>query len=151
MAKVQRPSQFKMITFWRRRHTLKGSLGQTGIETQTMVERLSSYFQKKNQSLTRSWPLNWRGCFGQGVEWDAPLGLDFGLAFGGFTIWPSKLRGRGSSWPKIWTLDLAFGGFTLCTAEGSTYYDLLAFFSPFIWTPNKVWPLNSTASWLRWP
>jgi hypothetical protein len=28
----------------------------------------------------------------------------------------------------IWTLGLAFGGFTLCVAEGSTYYILLAIF-----------------------
>ena len=27
------------------------------------------------------------------------MGLDFGLAFGGFTLWPSKSRGRGSSPP----------------------------------------------------
>ena len=36
-------------------------------------------FSIKNQSLTRSWPLDWRGCFGQGMKWDAHLGLDFGL------------------------------------------------------------------------
>jgi hypothetical protein len=40
MAKVQRPSQLKMITFWRRRRTLEGSLGRTG----TMVERPSVSF-----------------------------------------------------------------------------------------------------------
>ena len=43
-----------------------------------MVERPSIFFIK-NQSLTRSWPLDWRGCFEQGIKWDAPLGLDFGL------------------------------------------------------------------------
>jgi hypothetical protein len=32
----------------------------------------------KNQSLTRAWPLDWRGYFEQGIKWDAPLGLDFG-------------------------------------------------------------------------
>jgi hypothetical protein len=46
------------------------------------------------------------------------LPLDFGLwtlglAFGGFTLWPSKSRGPGNSWPKNWTLDLTFGSFTL--------------------------------------
>jgi hypothetical protein len=58
------------------------------------------FFIKKNQSLTRSWPFDWRGYFEQGIKWDAPLGL-------------------------------AFGGFTLCPAEGSTYYILLAmYFQP---------------------
>ena len=32
-----------------------------------------------NQSLTRSWPLYWRGYFEQGIKWHAPLSLDFGL------------------------------------------------------------------------
>ena len=31
-----------------------------------------SFFSFKNQPLTRSWPLDWRGCFGQGIKWDAP-------------------------------------------------------------------------------
>jgi hypothetical protein len=44
MAKVQRPSYFKMIAFLRRQHSLEGSLGWTGMETQTMVERLSVSF-----------------------------------------------------------------------------------------------------------
>ena len=29
-----------------------------------------------------------------------------GLVFGGFTLWPSKLRGHGTSWSKVWTLGL---------------------------------------------
>jgi hypothetical protein len=52
---------------------------------------------------------------------------------------------------KGWTLDLAFGGFTLCPAEGSTYYILLAIFSSFLRTLNKLWPLNPTASQLGRP
>ena len=38
-------------------------------------------FSLKKQSLTRSWPLDSRGCFEQGIKWDAPLDLDFGLDF----------------------------------------------------------------------
>jgi hypothetical protein len=76
-AKVQRPLQFKMITFWRRRRTLKESLGRTGMETQTMVKSPLVFFIKKSKTLTISWPLDWRGCFGQGVKWEAPL--SFGL------------------------------------------------------------------------
>jgi hypothetical protein len=44
-----------------------------------MVERPSVFFSLKNQSLTRPWPLEWRGYFEQGIKWGAPLGLDFGL------------------------------------------------------------------------
>ena len=52
------------------------------METQIMVERPSGFFHEKNQPLTRSSfrrLLDWRGCFGQGIKWDAPLDLDFGL------------------------------------------------------------------------
>jgi hypothetical protein len=105
-------------------------------------------FMKKIQSLTRFWPLDWRGYFEQEIKWHAPLGIGlWGLAFGGFIQWLSKSRGHGSSWPK----DLDFGGFTLCPAEGSTYYILLAIFNSFLWTLNKFWPLNSTASRLGRP
>jgi hypothetical protein len=37
-------------------------------------------FSLQNQSLTRYWPLDWRGYFEQGIKWDVPLGLDFGLS-----------------------------------------------------------------------
>jgi hypothetical protein len=29
------------------------------------------FFLLKNENLTRSWLLNWRGCFGQEIKWDA--------------------------------------------------------------------------------
>jgi hypothetical protein len=48
MTKVQRLSLFWMITFWRRWRTLEGSLDQTGMEAQTMVERPSVSFPKKS-------------------------------------------------------------------------------------------------------
>jgi hypothetical protein len=35
------------------------------------------FFHKKTQKLVRPWPLDWRVCFGQGVEWDVPS--SFGL------------------------------------------------------------------------
>jgi hypothetical protein len=68
MAKVQRRSQLKIITFWRRQQTLEGSLGRMGMETQTMVKRPSVFFLKFFLSLTRSWPLDWRGYFEQGIK-----------------------------------------------------------------------------------
>jgi hypothetical protein len=148
MVKVQRPSQFQMITFWRRRRTLEGSLGRKGMETQSMVER-PSVFSLKIWSLTRSWPLDWRGYFEQGIKWDAPLGLDFGLG-----LW--RLHTMAVQVERLWEfmakgLDLAFGGFTLCPPEGSSYYILLVIFNSFLWTLIKVWPLNLTASRLGRP
>jgi hypothetical protein len=58
------------------------------------------FFRRKKIKLTRSWPLDWRGCFGQGMKWDAPssFGLwTLGLAFRSFKLWPSKSRAHGSS------------------------------------------------------
>jgi hypothetical protein len=90
--KVQRPSHFKMLTFWRRQRTLEGSLGWTGMETQTMVKRPPVFISLKNQSLTRSWPLDWRGCFEQGIKWNAPS--SFGL-----WAWPLEASHYGRpSW-----------------------------------------------------
>jgi hypothetical protein len=45
-------------------------------------------------------------------------------------------------------LDLTFGSFTLCPARGSNYYIVywLSTFNSFLWTLNKVWPLNPTGS-----
>jgi hypothetical protein len=113
MAKVQRPSHFKMITFCRRRRTLEGSLGWTGIETQTMVERPSVFFILNNQSLTKSWPLDWRGYFEQGIKWLAPLSLDFG-----FGLW--RLHTLAVQVERPWEfmakgLDFALGRWRLHT------------------------------------
>jgi hypothetical protein len=114
--------------------------GSNGNENPNYGRKAVGFFSLKILSLTRSWPLDWRGCFEQGIKWHAPLGLDFGLDLWRLhtSVWPSKLRGRGSSWPKIWTLGLTFGGFTLRVAKSFTYYILLAIFSLFLWTLNKV-------------
>jgi hypothetical protein len=86
------------------------------METQTMVERPSKFFIKKNQSLARSWPLDWRGCFGQGIKWDAPLGLDFGLG-----LW--KLRTMTVQVKNMWEFmgngfDIGLGLWRLHTLPG---------------------------------
>jgi hypothetical protein len=44
-----------------------------------LPSRGRTFFSLNNQSLTRSWPLDSRGCFEQGIKWHAPLSLDFGL------------------------------------------------------------------------
>ena len=67
------------------------------------------------------------------------------VAFGGFTLWLFKSRGGGHLWPKIWTLGLAFGGFTQCPQEDSKLYILLSILSTFLSTLNKVRRSNPTA------
>jgi hypothetical protein len=47
------------------------------MEPQIMFERALVFFILKFLSLTRFWLFDWKGCFGQGIKWDAPLGLDF--------------------------------------------------------------------------
>jgi hypothetical protein len=138
-----------MITFWKRRRKEVWAEWEWKPKLWSKSRQL---FSLNNQSLTRSWLLDWRDCFGQTNKHGRSSGVcTLGLAFGGFTLWPSKLRGSGSSWPKVWTLGLNFGGLTLCLAEGFNYYILLAIFNPFLWTLNKVWPLNPTASWYQQP
>ena len=100
----------------------------------------------KIPSLTRSWPLDWRGYFEQWIEWDARLGLDFGLG-----LWrlhtmtvqvkrPWKFMAKG--------LDFGLGLWRLHTMPNwrlqFPYFIGLCIFSPFLCTLNKVWPLNST-------
>ena len=34
------------------------------------------------------------------------------------------------SWPNVWTLGLAFGGFTLCMVEGSIPIFFIGYFQP---------------------
>jgi hypothetical protein len=71
------------------------------MEIQTMVEMPLIFFITKS-IIDKILALDWRGCFGQGRKWDvAPLGVDFALGLGSFTLWPSKSRDRGSSWPKV--------------------------------------------------
>jgi hypothetical protein len=108
-----------------------------------------SSFSLQNQPLTRSWPLDWRGYFEQGIKWDAPLGLDIGLS-----LW--RLHTMDVQVERPWEfmakgLDFGLGLWRLHTMRGSTYYILLIIFSSFLWTLNKVWPLNPMASRLGRP
>jgi hypothetical protein len=51
------------------------------------------FISLNNQSLTRSWPLDWRGYFEQGIRWHAPLSLGFGLGLWRLHTMPSwRLR-----------------------------------------------------------
>jgi hypothetical protein len=118
MVKVQRLSQFKMITFWRRRQTLEGSLGRTGMKNPNYGREAVGFFSLK-KSITDKifairleelfWARNKVGCsFGFGL-WAWPLeashygrpsreavgvhGQRFGLwawPFEGFTLWATS-------------------------------------------------------------
>jgi hypothetical protein len=105
------------------------------------------FFSLEIQSLTRSWPLDSRGYFEQGIKWHAPLVL--GLAFGGFTLWLSKSRGRavGVHGQRfgLWVWPLEASHYTWPKAPLTIFYWLFSahFFGS---TLNKVWPLNPMAS-----
>ena len=68
-----------MLTFLTKSIDSRRKFGSDGNGNPNCGGEAVGFFPLKNQSLARSWPLNWRGCFGQGIKWDAPLGLDFGL------------------------------------------------------------------------
>jgi hypothetical protein len=53
--------------------------GLDGNENPNYGREAVGFFSLNNQSLTRSWPLDWRDYFEQGIKWHAPLSLDFGL------------------------------------------------------------------------
>jgi hypothetical protein len=88
--KVQKPSQFKMLTFWRRGDNLSKEVWVGREWKPKLWLRGHRSFSLNNQSLTRSWPLDWRGCFGQGIKWDAPLGVDFDLGLWRLHIMPGR-------------------------------------------------------------
>jgi hypothetical protein len=74
------------------------------------------FFLLKYQSSTRSWPLDWRGYFEQGIKWHAPLGLDFGLG-----LW--RLHTIVVQVERLWEfmakgLDFGFGLWRLHTMPG---------------------------------
>jgi hypothetical protein len=111
------------------------------------------FFFIENQSLTRSWPLDGRSCFGQGIKWDVPLGLDFGLG-----LWRLHTMAIQVEW--VWEfmakgLDFRLGLWRLHNTMPDRRLHLLYFicyFQPILWTLNEVWPLNpSTASRLGRP
>jgi hypothetical protein len=98
-----------------------------------MVERPLNFFIKiKTNKIVA---IRLEGLFRAGNKMGCSL---LSLDFEGFTLWPSKSQDRGRSWPRVWTLGLAFRGFTLCPAEGLNSYILLAIFSPFLWIVNIV-------------
>jgi hypothetical protein len=49
-------------------------------------QEVIGFFSIKNQSLTRFWPLDWRGYFEQGIMWMLLWVWTLGLAFGGFIL-----------------------------------------------------------------
>jgi hypothetical protein len=127
-------------------------LKEVWVGHKTMVERPSLLSLKINNKLTRSWPLNWRGCFGQGRKWDAPssFGLWAWLLEASRYFHPSRkaVEVHGQMFELLGS---AFGGFTLCLTEGSNSHISLVIFNPFLWTLNEVWSFNPMASRLERP
>ena len=119
--------------------------------------RGSRFFSLKNQSLTWSWPLDWSGCFGEGIKWDA-------LSFFKLWAWPLEAShydrlsqaAVGVHDPKVWTLDLIFGSFTLYPTEGSNSYTLTTIFAHFFGLSTKFSrsiprPLDLDGHSVTWP
>jgi hypothetical protein len=94
------------------------------------------FFSLKSQSLTRSWPLD---CFEQGIKWDAPLGLDFGLGF-----W--RLHTMAVQVERPWEfMAKGFGLWTWALEHQLLYFN--SYFQPIsLDSQQKVWPLNPMAS-----
>jgi hypothetical protein len=90
MAKVQRMSQFKMFTVFTKVTDSRMKFGSDRNGNPNYGREAVGFFLLKNQSLTRSSLLDWRGCFGQGIKWDAPLNLDFGLGLWGLHTMSSR-------------------------------------------------------------
>jgi hypothetical protein len=111
-------------------------------------EAINLFSWKKRESMTRSWPLNWRGLF-LARNKDAPLSLDFGLG-----LW--RLHTMAVQVERPWEFMAKGLGFRLDLWKLHTYYarlkapipifDWQFIFSPFLWTLNKDWPLNPMAS-----
>jgi hypothetical protein len=116
-AKVQWPSSIKMLTFLTQVTNSRRKFGSVRNGNTNYSRETVGFFSIKNQSLTRSWPLDRRDCSGQGIKWDAPLGL----AFRGFTLCLAKK----TPVPRFHWLSTS---------------------NPFLRTLNKVWSLNPTAS-----
>jgi hypothetical protein len=125
-AKVQRPSQCKTPTWqylFTKATTSQRKLGldmHGNLWTPKLWSRGCQYFFIKNKKTDKILAARLEGLF-----WE---GTNMGCLF------------------FFWTLGLAFGGFTLCPTKGSNSYILLAIFTPFLWTLNKVWPFNPMAS-----
>jgi hypothetical protein len=57
----------------------RAKFGLSKILHQNFRREAEVFFSLNNESLTRSWPIDSRGYFEQGIKWHAPLSLDFGL------------------------------------------------------------------------
>ena len=114
--KVQKPSQFKMLTFWRRGDNLSKEVWVGREWKPKLWLRGCRFFSLNKQSLTRSWPLHSRGYFEQGIKWHASLSLDFGL-----DLW--RLHTMAVQFERPWEfmakgLDFGLGLWRLHTMPG---------------------------------
>jgi hypothetical protein len=84
------------------------------------------FFSSHNQCLTRSWPLDWRGYFEQGIKWHAPLSLDFGLG-----LW--RLHTLVVQVERLWEFMAKGLDFALALWRLHTYAQLKAPLTIFYW------------------
>jgi hypothetical protein len=64
---------------WRQEFGLSSKVWVEQNAQPKLPSRGQTFFSLNNQSLTRSWQLDSRGYFEQGIKWHAPLSLDVGL------------------------------------------------------------------------
>jgi hypothetical protein len=70
-AKVQRPLHFKSDYFMKKAMDSRRKFGLDGNGNPNYGREAVGFFSLNNQSSTRSWPLDWRGYFEQGIKWHA--------------------------------------------------------------------------------
>jgi hypothetical protein len=116
--------------FWKEPTDSQRKFGLDGNGNPNYGREAVGFFSLKNQSLTRSWALDWRGYFEQGIK----VACSFG-----FGLWAWPLEASHYAWPKApltifyWLFSAHFFG--LSTKFG---YSI----------PH---PLNLDAHSVRWP
>jgi hypothetical protein len=113
-AKVQRTSLSKMPIgqhFSTKVTNFRKMVGSHRHGNPNYAQEVVGCLNKNIKIWQRSWPLDWRGCFGQWINWDA-------LSSFGLWAWPLEASHSALPW--------------------SNSYILLATFNPFLWTLNKV-------------
>jgi hypothetical protein len=110
---------FFLFSFWFffTKATNSRRFGSDKIENPNYTREAVNFFSQSKMKLTRSWPLDRRGCFGQRIKWDACF--SFGL-----WAWPLEAshyghpsqEAMGVHGQKVWTLE--FGLWRLHIVSG---------------------------------
>jgi hypothetical protein len=87
-----------------------------------LLARGRTFFSLNNQSLTKSWSLDSRSYFEQGIKWHAPLSLDFGLGLWKLHTWADQIERPWEFMAK--GLDFGLGLWRLHTMPGRRLHSL---------------------------